>query len=477
MNLASRYFIFLLLLSGIFLTGCGANRLTYYNTLNNYAAEKNYAEANKYVESRAAKFYGENDLLLYYLDQGYLYHLGAEYSQSNLMLAAASRLSKELFTKSISQEAYTFLTSDNMRPYYGEDFEQAMVHVFSALNYIFLNKGEDALVEARAADDFFKLLQTNYSNKDTYQEDAFVRYLMGMIYENEGETNDAFISYRKALYTYRDQQKFLGRPIPQELFNSTMDTAAQLKFNSEQAELLQDFPDLAENYRQSDPAVNLGEIVVLHYNGRVPHKIDNILEIAFNQAWGYIDGVRTEGEAAESIATANTVIRSIAANQQIVAAFPQYIPTNYSIISSMIELQDQSKQTEVVEDIGKIAVKSLNDRIGRIYAKTFARAALKFALSKAAVNKIEQKNDNALGAFILSSTVKVAAALTEKADKRCWQILPDTIRMARFNVPAGLHDLKISYYDRQGLKTGAEAINNVIVKKRKKTFVLVQTNY
>jgi len=461
----------------IVLTGCGANRFAYYNTLNNYIARKDYAQAAKQIEDNAARFYGENDLLLYYLDQGYLYHIGADYSRSNLMLHEASQLAKDLFTKSISREASTFLISDNMRPYYGEDFEQAMVHVFSALNYVFLNKGEEALVEARAADDYLKLLQTNYGDKNTYQEDAFVRYLMGLIYENEGEINDAFISYRKALYTYSDQQNSFGVPIPQELFNSAIVSAARLKFDPEREELFKDFPALADNYKQAGLLNVNGEIVVLHYNGRVPHKIDNVLEIAFNKAWGYVGAVKTEGEAAESISTANTAIRSIAANQQIIAAFPQYVPTKYTITSSIIELGGNSKPTEVVEDIGKLAVKSLNDRVGRIYAKAFARAAVKFALSRAAVNKIEKKSDHALGAFLLSSTVKIAAALTEKADKRGWQVLPDTIRMARFTVPEGSHDLKVKYYDYNGAKAAEEPITNVIVKKGKKTFVLVQTNY
>jgi uncharacterized protein len=467
----------ILLLLTFFLAGCGANRLTYYDTLNDYVARKKYAEANKQVEDNADKFYGEKDLLLYYLDHGYLFHIGADFSKSNLMLEEARKLAKDYFTKSISQEASTFLVSDNTRPYYGEDFERAISHVFSSLNYVFLNKGEDALVEARAVDDFLKLLQTNYGYKNTYKEDGFVRYIMGLLYENEGDINDAFISYRKALYTYRDQQKSMGVEIPQELFNSAMDTAARIQFNSEMEELRKDFPKQTASYNQAKIARTDGEIVVIHYNGLVPHKIDDILEIAFGKAWLYVGKVKTEGEAAESVSTATTAIRSIAAKEQIIAAFPKYVATNYSIVSSIVELGDKSKPTEVVEDIGKIAFKSLDDRLARIYAKTIARAAIKYALSRAARKKIEEKADNAVGAFLLSSTVKMAAALTEKADKRCWQVLPDTIRMARFRMPEGSYSLKVNYYNRNGGKVAEEEKTDVAVKKGKKTFILVQTNY
>jgi hypothetical protein len=49
--------------------------------------------------------------------------------------------------------------------------------------------------------------------------------------------------------------------------------------------------------------------------------------------------------------------------------------------------------------------------------------------------------------------------------------------MARFTVPAGTHDLKVNYYNRNGGKAAEEQITNIAVKKGKKTFVLVQTNY
>ncbi|MBI5555823.1 MAG: hypothetical protein HY920_08255 [Elusimicrobia bacterium] len=466
-----------LLLVLFILAGCGANRLTYYDTLNNYVSQKKIAEANKQVEDNADKFYGEKERLLYYLDHGYLFHIGGDYPKSNLMLDEARKLAKDYFTKSITQEASTFLVSDNLRPYYGEDFERAITHVFSSLNYVFLDKSEDALVEARAVDDFLKLLQTNYGSKNTYKEDGFIRYIMGLLYENEGELNDAFISYRKALYTYRDQQKSLGTEIPQDLFNSAMDAAASLQFNSEREELRKDFSKQASSFDQSKAAKTDGEIVVIHYNGLVPHKVDNILEIAFGKAWVYVGAVKTEGAAAESVSTAGTAIRSIAADEQIIAAFPKYVPTNYTITSSIVELGDKSKPTEVVEDVGKIAVKSLADRLGRIYAKTIARAAIKYALSRAARQKIEEKSNNAVGAFLLSSTVKMAAALSEKSDKRCWQVLPDTIRMARFRVPEGNYSLKINYYNRSGGKVAGEEKTGVAVKKGKKTFILVQTNY
>ena len=55
-----------------------------------------------------------------------------------------------------------------MRPYYGDDFERAMIHVFNALNYVYLKQLDDALVEARRVDLFLNKLQTDYGHKKYY---------------------------------------------------------------------------------------------------------------------------------------------------------------------------------------------------------------------------------------------------------------------------------------------------------------------
>ena len=56
---------------------------------------------------------------------------------------------EELYTRSITAEAGAMLTNDNLLPYEGEDFEKVMVNVVGALNHVYLQQWDDALVEAR----------------------------------------------------------------------------------------------------------------------------------------------------------------------------------------------------------------------------------------------------------------------------------------------------------------------------------------
>ena len=75
-----------------------------------------------------------------------------------------------------------------------------------ALNYTAAGHHEDALVEARKVDSKLNVINSRYADdkKNVYKEDAFIRFLMGVLYEAEGEVNDAFISYRKAEEIYRN---------------------------------------------------------------------------------------------------------------------------------------------------------------------------------------------------------------------------------------------------------------------------------
>ena len=63
-----------------------------------------------------------------------------------------------------------------------------------------MNQYEDALVECRRLN--IRLQQTpptSIKNPKKYQRDAFIDNLMGIIYQANGDWNNAFIAYRNAL--------------------------------------------------------------------------------------------------------------------------------------------------------------------------------------------------------------------------------------------------------------------------------------
>ncbi len=460
----------------LFFSSCATNRYTYYNTLTQLMAKGEYPQAAQKVEENIKAIYGEKDLLLYYFDSGLLLHLAGKWEESNQMFTKAEQLADDYFTKSISTEASTFLVSDNTRPYYGEDFERAIIHVFSALNYVYLKKWDDALVEAKRVDLFLNKLQTDYGHKNYYTEDAFIRYLVGLIYESRGEINDAFISYRKALQRYQSTEKTYGVQVPPNLVLSSLQTAKDLGFREEFDEIKKSFPEISKNFVPLNKKSNdTGEIIFLHYNGLVPHKIDNIFKMAFGKAWGYVGMVEVEGDAQESVNNAATVIETIASDEQVIIAFPKFVPTEYNILFSKIKINEKEYSTELVQDIGQIAIKNLDDKKERVFVKAVARAAVKFTLTKAAEKKIKKQTNNKLAEWALNKAVKTASALTEKADKRSWQTLPDQMRMARIRLPEGNYSLNISFIDRKGYLAKEKKLENIKVSGGKKNFIYIST--
>ncbi len=78
-----------------------------------------------------------------------------------------------------------------------------------------------------------------------------------------------------------------------------------------------------------------------------------------------------------------------------------------------------------------------------IYAKTIARALVKWAAAAKLREEAEDEGGDTVGDIvgILANAVNVA---TERADTRAWLGLPDRIWMVRLRVPPGQHEVTAS---------------------------------
>ncbi|MCB4790365.1 MAG: hypothetical protein LHV68_00595 [Elusimicrobia bacterium] len=463
--------LFYFILVPVLLAGC-ATTTNYYDNLNKLLTQGKFSDAVALNEGSKDDIYGKKNALLYYLDRGMLLHYNGNYTESSLSFEKAKKYSEEYFTKSITTEASTLLISDNMRPYYGEDFEQALVRVFCAINYIFLNQEDDALVEARQVDQFLKTLKVNYGFKDVYTEDAFVRYLMGMLYENKGEINDAFISYRQALDAYKYYVKNYGVSTPKELVYDALKTAKKLGFSDEIREIEQEY-----QLKQKDTASAGGELVVIHYNGLCPVKIDHFFEISFGKGWVYVENMDVKGEEEQQVEQARAIVNSIASDEQIRLAFPKYVRENYAVQNLGVKvtaLNGLSSTGVMAEDIGAIAIKGLEDRINRIRAKTIARGVIKFVLAQKVTSKVKESSGE-VSAWFAKTLLKTVSAATEASDKRSWRSLPDKINLARISLPEGTHSVEVKFYDKSNNEVKNQVLNNIKIVKGKKTFVALRT--
>ena len=214
----------------VVITSSCASTQRFQPVVDNMVITSNYDKA-LHVLNNNPNVYGKKNRLLYLLDKGYILHLSERFEESVYTFEKGKKVFDELYTKSISNIASTWVLNDYASPYRGEDFESVLLNIFQSLNYLMLGKYDDSLVEAREVDSKLKAINLQYKvgQKNVYKEDAFARFLMGVLYER-GNTridfNDAFISYEKAYGIYKNEYlKNYNLRIPKLLKENLLTTA------------------------------------------------------------------------------------------------------------------------------------------------------------------------------------------------------------------------------------------------------------
>ena len=134
--------------------------------------------------------------LLYLYEKGLLLHYANRYEESNAALEMSEGIYDGLYTKSLSRVVGSLFTSDNVNDYRGEQFEAALIHYYKILNYLYLSQPEGALVECRKLN--HQLETFSASGDSVFVNDPFLQYLTGMVFFDQGELNDADVSFRAA---------------------------------------------------------------------------------------------------------------------------------------------------------------------------------------------------------------------------------------------------------------------------------------
>ncbi len=413
--------IFTLLVS---FTACGPN-ISHYKKLNQHLLEQDYDAALE--EHRRGKGdYSSRDRVLYYLDDGLLAHYAGKYEESNNSLLKAEKIMADLYTRSISREAASFLINDNTTAYRGEDFEAALVNLFLALNFAQLGQLDEALVEARKVDSKLNSFNLQYpaGEKNVYKEDAFIRYLMGVLYAAGGEVNDAFISFRKAEHIYRkDYARNYGVSPPSMVIEDLLWSADQMNFKTEYDRYLKTYRNIERRLSLRNP--NDAVVNFIHFNGRGPEKVEHHFFVPMPDKY---------------------VVKM---------AYPEFIDQTYQVAGARVSLTHQESRKsyqisfQLMEDISAIAKMNLKNRITRITAKAVARVTAKYLLAKEAEKKALKDGDKDLAKMVRFAFQTYMIAF-EIADIRHWRLLPAQIQVGRARLPPGKYEGIIQLLNRSG---------------------------
>jgi hypothetical protein len=450
------------------ISGCASNMTAYYGKLRTKIDAGQYQEAAKLVEESQST-YGSKNMLMYYFDAGTVNHFAKYYDTSSKRFEDAKELYTQYYQKSISAAAASMFFNDSTIPYYSNEFERAHASIFEALNYILQGRDNEAVVEARQIDTLFKNWAVEQNYKNFYKDDGFIRYFMGLVYENADYLNDAHISYYRALQAYK--KGIVTLKMPNELIDDAYTSAVNLGMSQRANEIKNNYPQAKKRVIPK----GFGECIIVDYNGFVPEKVEHVLEFALGKIWGYVSSVEVDDtKEAQDFQKAKSIGISLFADNYIKISFPKYKDIKNRIYSFDVNCDNRNVQSTLVQDIGGIAKKVLDDKIGKVYAKTLARAAVKYVIGKSVSSKIAEKSGNTLGA-LSQIGFNLYNSLSEKADMRAWNTLPDTILMARCYLPKGNNKLTINYLSKTGQILDIQTIE-VNIREGKKNFVVVRNS-
>lgn len=389
------------------------------------------------------------DDLLRLLYAGTAGRYAGEYREGARLLDLASYVAEDRVTTSLSREVLSLVTSDRALSYVPGTTERMMIPYLAAATYLEAGDLGAAAVEARRIEALLdRLSDTDRTADDGARETRrFLHLYAAAIFEAAGEANAAEVAYRRA-----------------------------------------GVPDAAESDSVgSDPAASrsTGEVLVLVESGFVPHQVEQSVAIML-PPWQV--SLLTDGSVAEKAVAATEAAARVmlTANQLYGDRRGYYGDRGYRQpawlspwdgeecpngddgecssdpdaapylmrVSWPVLYQETGGVTGVgvrAGDVAGVPVSHLDvaggarrdfeDRRGTMIARTMVRAVSKVALSSAAQSAAEKKDEGA--GQVVGILANVGNFLTERADTRCWHLLPGRVSMLRLELPAGTHELAL----------------------------------
>lgn len=390
-------------------------------------ADKLLAKNEKAAEGR--------NRLLYFMQKGVVLNMQGKYEESNSYLEKAYVYIDD-YKVHYGIEALSLISNPSIKPYRGEDHEIVLIHYYKALNYLQLANPADALVECRRLNIKLNQLNDKYEGKkNRYKNDAFAHVLMGIAYEMDNDVNNAFIAYRNAYNTYKESYASnFGVSAPEQLKQDLLRTAYLNGFIEELQQYEKEF-----NTTYSYQPKKGGELIFFWHNGLGPVKSEWSINFTVVRGdGGSVTFVNEELGVNFPFYVENNEDRNARLGDLKVVrvAFPKYLVRRPVFHSADLFIDSVAHPLEKVENIEGIALSVLQDRMLREIATSIARLAVKQASELSA----RKENDD------LGAVLSVINAVTEKADTRNWQTLPNTISYSRIPLKIGSNKVHLKTY-------------------------------
>jgi len=424
--------IIIILSVAVFLASCASPAKLRAENVSQTASLGNYQAAIDNIEKNTKKFYNSEDSFLLEFDLGVLYHYNQNYRESIKHFANAEQIMEDLYTRSVTNEAASLLTNDNIRPYRPYPFEIQWLYQTQILNYMALGEIDGSVVEARRA--LLAIQSLQEKEEDKFNESGTLQYLIAMAYEWQKSEDDARIAYDNARRSFANSgyTPLLATQVPQ----------------SEQ------------------------EIIIVGYAGLSPI-------LGENKFWGTYS---PDGALLLYYKDANGQSQTIFLSAMGLGGpgFSGHTATLQFAIPKMVERASQnsffvanvngySQTAEIFANTKYSIQKDLENGQSTMLLRTASRVILRTMAASKAKSKIN--TGNGLADLALNLGTDFATYAIENADLRLGSALPETIHILRIPVEPGTYSVQINILDKYGRVNGYFAGQSVNVKRGGKAFI------
>lgn len=406
------------------------------------------------------------DELLRLQFRGLAAHYAGRPGASSSALEAAATLAEERYTRSLSRGALAFLTNHRILPYRPGDVERLLLHHYGALNYLAAGDPEEAAVEARrlahmldrTADDGPAWARTPAGRSLR----ATLRRLTGAVFEAAGERNDADVARR------------LARRLESEPGTGTEPVGADPEGRRDSAAPGEGRPGSG------------GRVVLVVEQGFAPHRVERSLNAVLGveqvrrlrtearqlrstggdaEGDSAVGGEGPDGGAADSADVSLSLARQLldggrrsgrrgrvrlaedgdGSVRVLRLAWPELAQPVSARPVRRVEAPgvagDSARVRSTGADLaGALAAEFRSGRVERL-ARTLLRAAAKQTAVEALADGVKE-GDEEWGEAV-GTAASIFAAVVERADTRCWHLLPARISVHRLDLPPGEHRLEL----------------------------------
>ncbi|MCW9014917.1 MAG: hypothetical protein OQL06_14190, partial [Gammaproteobacteria bacterium] len=246
-------------LSLLVLQGC-ATSAQKTASMRGFLEQSHFQQALMEVEKEAGE---STDDVMVNMNLGTLRRLVGDYKGSNEAFQRAKEEIENLYSTSITEQAGAVIINDETISFQGDPYEQVLVHLYMASNYLSMGDVDAARVE---------VLQSHVKMDEWGEpkdEAPFMRYYSGMLFEMLGEQDSALVSYRKAHEAYKTTKQKHGLNTPRQLQYDLLRVLASMKLWDEYSQYKREFG--LTNYKVPSTR-GKGELIVLVGNGVAPQR-------------------------------------------------------------------------------------------------------------------------------------------------------------------------------------------------------------